>query len=194
MSKGYFRTEDKNVGRWNELIIKHVPGINSKIVCAGLCQVEPKCNSFKLKDNNCTLTGPINRLEEFIENINNQKLYEPFYLEDTGNPYPKNCHGGDNCCNMNNTCSWYTREGDCDSDDDCFGIGTVCGTNNCISGKNAKNISITIRRTDGFKGLWDETDDCCTKRCTPENPCQIGETLVSFFSYSESEGYFSQKN
>ena len=148
MSKGYFRTEDKNVGRWNELIIRHVPGINSKIVCAGLCQVEPKCNSFKLKDDNCTLTGPIVRLEEFIENINNQKLYEPFYLEDTGNPYPKNCHGGDNCCNINNTCSWYTREVDCDTDDDCFGS-LKCGEGNGFD----NNCDTTL----GYGSDW----DCC---------------------------------
>ena len=181
MSKGYFRTEEKPVNKWNKSIIRHVPGIYSKIVCAGLCQVEPNCNSFKLKNNNCTLTGPIERLKEFVEDKYNQKLYEPFYLEDTGKPYPKDCNGGENCCNPNNTCSWYVREGDCETDDDCFGIGTDCGTNNCISGFNAKNEDISRRAQEGFKGLWDETDDCCTKRCTPDSPCQPGETLRDSF-------------
>ena len=74
MSKGYFRTEEKPVNKWNKSIIRHVPGIYSKIVCAGLCQVEPNCNSFKLKDNNCTLTGPIGRLKEFVEDKNNHCL------------------------------------------------------------------------------------------------------------------------
>ena len=174
MSKGYYRSEEKRVADWNKHIIRHIPGIYSKIVCAGLCQVEQKCNSFKLNDNNCTLAGPINKLEEFSEDLNNPKHYEAFYLEDTGKPYPKKCWGGDNCCNSDNTCSWYWRDGDCDTDNDCHGIGTVCGTNNCLIGFNSRNNSMSIRAVDGLKGLWDETDDCCTKRCTPENPCQPG--------------------
>ena len=179
MSKGYFRTEDKPVHEWNKKIIRHVPGIYSKIVCAGFCQVEPNCNSFKLKDNNCSL-ATIDRLKEFFENKHKPELlFEPFYLEDTGKPYPKDCNGGENCCNPNNQCSWHVRQGDCETDNDCFGIGTICGTNNCLSGVNSNNQPISHRSHDGFKGLWDETDDCCTKKCIPENPCQPGIFLIT---------------
>ena len=51
-----------------------------------------------------------------------------------------------------------TGEGDCNSDNDCEG-GLVCGNNNCNS--------------EG--GFWDPEDDCCTRKCTPDTPCEFGE-------------------
>ena len=37
--------------------------------------------------------------------------------------------GGDDCCKESNLCDW--GEGDCDTDDQCFGSGLICGSKNC---------------------------------------------------------------
>ena len=80
-----------------------------------------------------------------------------FYVEHTEPALETRCRGGDNCCNLDNICQ--INEGDCDDDEDCFGLGLICGTNNCIP-NNA---------------LFDNIDDCCTRRCTEETPCGPGD-------------------
>ena len=72
----------------------------------------------------------------------------------------KICRGGEHCCNRGKLNLCGIGEGDCDTDNDCSGV-LMCGKNNCMKWRPAG-------------GRWDEEDDCCEKRCTPEHPCDEG--------------------
>ena len=72
----------------------------------------------------------------------------------------KICRGGEHCCNRGKLNLCGIGEGDCNTDNDCGGV-LMCGKNNCMKW-----------RPPG--GRWDEEDDCCEKRCTPEHPCKEG--------------------
>ena len=84
LQKGYFRTEDLPLVNWNSLVVKNIPNIGSKIICAAMCealnQEGTKCNSFKLKNSICEI-GNIIYLKEFEENDSPR---EPFYVVDKG--------------------------------------------------------------------------------------------------------------
>ena len=54
------------------------------------------------------------------------------------------CVGGDSCCTPQDKCK--ELEGDCDTDDDCF-AGLMCGSNNCIGGREVDE--------------WQIDDSCC---------------------------------
>ena len=56
-------------------------------------------------------------------------------------------------------------EGDCSRDSDCAGM-LVCGVDNCVS-----------QFGQPVGGLYDNNDDCCTRRCTPETPCTHGQVI-----------------
>ena len=90
-------------------------------------------------------------------------ILKEFYLDiEESKKLPVICYGTENCCNPSNPCPIY--HGDCSSDADCIGIQNICGKNNC------QNFGFGNRT----RGNWDEEDDCCEKRCTPEHPCQQG--------------------
>ena len=72
----------------------------------------------------------------------------------------KICRGGEHCCNRGKLYLCGIGEGDCNTDNDCSGV-LMCGQNNCMKWR-------------GPGGRWDEDDDCCEKRCTPEHPCDEG--------------------
>ena len=110
------------------------------------------CNSWQLKNEVCLLAN-IPYLVEYTQE--SQRM--PFYVEHTKQALEVKCRGGDDCCSLENICK--IGEGDCDVDEDCFGLGLICGTKNCIP-NNA---------------LYNNIDDCCTRRCSIENPCAPGE-------------------
>ena len=70
------------------------------------------------------------------------------------------CRGGEHCCNRGKLNLCGIGEGDCNTDNDCSGV-LMCGKNNCMKWRQPG-------------GRWDEEDDCCEKRCTPEHPCDEG--------------------
>jgi len=72
----------------------------------------------------------------------------------------KICRGGEHCCNRGKLNLCGIGEGDCNTDNDCSGV-LMCGHNNCMKWRQPG-------------GRWDEEDDCCEKRCTPEHPCNEG--------------------
>ena len=110
------------------------------------------CNAWKLENEVCLLANMPYLVEYTLES---QRM--PFYVEHTKQALEVKCRGGDDCCSLDNICK--IGEGDCDVDEDCFGLGLICGTNNCIPNS----------------ALYDNIDDCCTRRCTVESPCAPGE-------------------
>ena len=85
------------------------------------------------------------------------------------------CRGGHRCCHRGNLNLCGIGDGDCDHDDDCSGP-LVCGNNNCLKFRSAG-------------GLWDEEDDCCEQRCTPEHPCNEGEGHCTVDADCKSPGW-----
>ena len=155
--KGYYRTDDLPVVFWDFKVSKSTPGVNSKIVCGAICQAfdqkGTKCNAWKLKDEICEIAH-LYILKEYEEG----DIREHIYVEDTVQPISKSCFGGENCCSSINKC--YFGNGDCDADEDCWGLGLICGNKNCPVEKG---------------GLWDAEDDCCTGKCSLNSPCSPGE-------------------
>ena len=72
---------------------------------------------------------------------------------------PRVCRGGEHCCGPDSPCS--LGEGDCNSDQDCAGV-SVCGRDNCVKSG----------------GRWDPSDDCCSRRCTGDSPCQADSSSI----------------
>ena len=156
--KGYYRTEDVDNLAWDNWNKQSIhTNVNSKIECGAICEARNQqgmnCNAWKFHNSICE-TGRLSYLKEYEKG--QERL--PYYVEDTIQPLYKYCHGGDNCCNTTNGCR--RGGGDCDVDEDCWGIGLVCGDNNCPTNRG---------------GLWDAEDDCCTQRCKVTSPCSPGE-------------------
>ncbi len=90
--------------------------------------------------------------------------FQEFHVAiDAAQSLPFNCYGSDHCCSASNKCDM--NYGDCDHDDQCSSHALVCGRDNCLS--------LGLPNRDG--GLWDPTDDCCERRCTPDHPCPQGD-------------------
>ena len=145
--KGYYRTEDLPLQKWENRVIQSKSNIKSKIECAAICETYENCNSFKLEGSTCHMAD-LGTLREFEAD----SIREPFYVVDqyfyvhwycwpllkVNSFLPKTLilnqkfdfsRGGDDCCKESNLCDW--GEGDCDTDDQCFGSGLICGSKNC---------------------------------------------------------------
>ena len=179
---GYYRTENISVENWVDIgslndVTSKIGKLKTKIkintgevftkyltsvpftVCASFCKAHNQhnggelCNAWKIETGNvCKIARMTNLIEYTLESQR-----QPFYVEHTEPALETRCRGGNNCCNLDNICQ--INEGDCDVDEDCFGLGLICGTNNCIPND----------------ALFDNIDDCCTGRCSEETPCVPGD-------------------
>ena len=73
--KGYFRTEDLPLNKWENRLILSTTKVNSKIECAAICETMYNCNSFKFNGSTCQMAD-LGYLREFEAD----SYREPFYI------------------------------------------------------------------------------------------------------------------
>ena len=73
--KGYYRTEDLPLQKWENRVIQSKSNIKSKIECAAICETYENCNSFKLEGSTCHMAD-LGTLREFEAD----SIREPFYV------------------------------------------------------------------------------------------------------------------
>ena len=133
---------------------------SSILACAGHCQTRQEedgdCNSFSYEEtraSQCEL-GSLSYLEDPAPG---EAWVRLMVVESVLESLRMYCRGGESCCGVSGTRLCGEGEGDCDLDSQCAGV-LECGTDNCpYTG-----------------GLWDDTDDCCQKRCSSDRPCGQG--------------------
>ena len=75
IQKGYFRTEDLPLHKWEKREILSKNNVKSKIECAAICETLDVCNSFKFDGSTCQL-AELGSLREFEADSHR----EPFYV------------------------------------------------------------------------------------------------------------------
>ena len=154
----YTATVNQSSSSWVSRVVDTRPAA-SLLSCAGHCQDRQEefgdCNSFAFEEasSSCQM-GSITYLEDPSPGDSSVRL---MVVEEVLDSLKMWCRGGDGCCGTSSTRLCQEGEGDCDEDAQCAGV-LQCGTDNCP--------------TSG--GHWDDTDDCCQARCTPDRQCEQG--------------------
>jgi len=154
----------------------------SLLQCASLCQRSPACNAFDFSSApTCVLANLTSLEERQVTDVDWPELTMASSSLISSASF--SCHGGEDCCSAaraggQNLCG--LGSGDCGQDWECEGP-LVCGVNNCLTEFTSNSP--------GSPGLWDEEDDCCTRRCSPERPCKHGEGTCLDDSDCEGDGF-----
>ena len=161
----YARTMNLSISHWNDAEFVIVQVSQSLVECASMCHQSQEfstqqCNAFSYSSDSmeCNLAS-LTFLEDIQPGIENQVFHTRLSMMSSLN---LQCYGGEHCCRPENMC--VVNEGDCNTEADCDGWGFVCGINNCLELGESNRVG----------GLWDQQDDCCERRCTPEHPCPRG--------------------